>query len=204
MIIDPKTLPSREVYRLLTSAVVPRPIAFITSVNADGRINAAPYSFFNAITSSPPLLMVSAERKKGQMKHTSENILREKEFVVNIVTGGMLEAMNAASADFHPESSAFEQSGLTLAPCAGIKTPRIREAPVSLECILHRHLEIGLEPADVILGEIVRFHVVDELYLDGTIDSRLLRPIARMGGKYYTEAEQLFELEQYRGPKTTP
>jgi flavin reductase (DIM6/NTAB) family NADH-FMN oxidoreductase RutF len=201
MIIDPKSLAPKEAYLLLTGAIVPRPIAFVTSMNADGTVNAAPYSFFNAVTSSPPLLMISAERKNGEMKHTARNILRDKEFVVNIVTGKMLESMNTAAANFHPESSAFEQSGLILEPSAGIKPPGIRDAPVSLECILHRHLEIGSEPADVILGEIVRFHVSDEIYREGTIDPRLFQPIARMGKKYYTEVEQLFESEQYRSSK---
>ena len=201
MIIDPKSLSSKEVYRLLTGAIVPRPIAFVTSVNADGTINAAPYSFFNAVTSSPPLLMISAERKDGAMKHTAENILRSKEFVVNIVTVELLKAMSAASADIPPESSAFEQGGLPLAPSTGIAVPRIRQAPVSLECVLHRHLELGNEPADIIFGEIVRFHVNDELYHDGTIDQQLLRPIARMGRKYYSEVEKLFEVKEYCIPK---
>ncbi|HTY09797.1 MAG TPA: flavin reductase family protein [Bacteroidota bacterium] len=204
MILDPKKLSPKEVYHLLTGAIVPRPIAIVTTMNADGKVNTAPYSFFNAVTSSPPLLMISAERKNGAMKHTAENILRTKEFVVNIVTERLLGSMTAASADIPPEVAELEQGTLPYAPSTSLKTPRIQEAPVSLECILHRHLELGDEPADVIIGEIVRFHVSDEVYRDGMIDPHVLRPIARMGGNYYAEIELLFESKRFRIAKKTP
>ncbi len=194
MVIDPKTLSSREMYNLLVSAVVPRPIAFITSMNVDDNVNAAPYSFFNAISSSPPLVIISAGRKNGAMKHTAENILRVKEFVVNIVTEQLLQLMKLSSAVFPPEISEIEQSSLTLAPSERIRTPRIAESPVNFECVLHRHLEVGNEPGDLIIGEIVQFHVKDELYSLGSVDQKKLRPIARMGGKYYAAIENLFEM----------
>ncbi|MGA9406604.1 MAG: flavin reductase family protein, partial [Bacteroidota bacterium] len=139
MVFDPKNLSPREAYNLLVSAVVPRPIAFITSLSEHKSVNAAPYSFFNAITSSPPLVMISAERKKGAMKHTAENILRTKEFVVNIVTEKFLQALKISSADFPPE---IEHSNLTLIPSKSIGTPRIAESPVNLECMLYRHIEM--------------------------------------------------------------
>jgi len=196
MIIDSKTLSSREAYSLLVSTVVPRPIAFITSMNASGTVNAAPYSFFNAVASSPPLIIFSAGRKDGSMKHTAENILRSKEFAINIVTEQMLDAMNISSADLPSEISAIEQSNLTPAPSVGIKTPRIAESTVSFECALYRHFELGNEPVDLIVGEILHFHVKDELYSAGTIDHKNLKPIARMGGKYYATIENFFEMEK--------
>ncbi len=196
MDIDPKTFSSREVYNLLVSAVVPRPIAFITSMNKKGKVNAAPYSFFNAIASSPPLVIISAARKKGAMKHTAENILDVKEFVVNIVTEEWLQSMKISSADFPPEISELERSSLTLAPSVTIRTPRIAESPVNLECTLYRHLEVGNEPVDLIIGEITQFHVKDELYSLGAIDQKKLKPVARMGGKYYATIENLFEMER--------
>jgi flavin reductase (DIM6/NTAB) family NADH-FMN oxidoreductase RutF len=204
MVIDPKTLSSRETYNLLVGAVVPRPIAFITSINEHGTVNAAPYSFFNAIASSPPLVILSVTRKNGAMKHTAENILHAKEFVVNIVTEQLLQSMNISSGDFPPEISEIEQSNLTLAPSISIRTPRIAESPVNFECALHRHLEVGNEPVDLIIGEIVQFHVKDELYSLGAIDQKSLRPIARMGGKYYATIENLFEMDQHQFNRKRP
>ena len=197
MVIDPKTLSSREAYNLLVSAVVPRPIALITSMNIDENVNAAPYSFFTAISSSPPLIIISVGRKNGAMKHTSENILRTKEFVVNIVTEKLLQSMNISAADFPPEISEIEQSNLTIAPSLSIKTPRIAESPVQCECVLHQHLEVGNEPVDLIIGEIVQFHIKDDLYSLGTISQENLKPIARMGGNFYSRTNDLFELQRY-------
>jgi flavin reductase (DIM6/NTAB) family NADH-FMN oxidoreductase RutF len=198
MVIDPKTLSSREAYNLLVSAVVPRPIAFITSMNVDENVNAAPYSFFNAISSSPPLVIISVGRKNGAMKHTAENILRIKEFVVNIVTEQLLQSMNISSADFPPGISEIEQSNLTLAPSISIRTPRIAESPVQCECLLHRHMEVGKEPVDLIIGEIVQFHIKDELISSGTINQESFKPIARMGGNFYSRTSDLFELQRFK------
>jgi Conserved protein/domain typically associated with flavoprotein oxygenases, DIM6/NTAB family len=204
MIIDPKKLTSKEAYSLLVSAVVPRPIAFVTSMNAHNVVNAAPYSFFNAIASSPPLIMISAGRKKGIMKHTTENILRSKEFVVNVVTEDVLHSINISSADFPPEISEIEQTNLTLVPSISISTPRIAESPVNCECKLYQHFEVGNEPVDLIIGEVVQFHVKDELYSIGTINQYALKPIARMGGNYYAMIENLFEMERYQFNRNKP
>jgi flavin reductase (DIM6/NTAB) family NADH-FMN oxidoreductase RutF len=204
MIIDSKSLSSRDAHVLLVSAIVPRPIAFITSMNASGSVNAAPYSFFNAVASSPPLLMVSAARKNGSMKHTAENILRAKEFVVNIVTEQLLRSMNDASANLPREASDFEHGNLTLASSMTVRTPGIAESPVRLECALHRHLELGSEPVDLIIGEILQFHIDDHLYSAGTIDQKKLKPIARMGGSYYAEIEHLFEIDNPRPGGESP
>ncbi len=198
MVLDPKNLSPREAYNLLVCAVVPRPIAFITSLSEHKSVNAAPYSFFNVITSSPPLVMISAGRKKGAMKHTAENILRTKEFVVNVVTEQLLHSMNVSSADFPPEISEIGKTKLTLVPSKSIVTPRIAESPVNFECNLYRHIEVGNEPADIIVGEVVQFHIKDELYSAGTIDQHGLKPIARMGGNYYATIENLFEMERYQ------
>jgi flavin reductase (DIM6/NTAB) family NADH-FMN oxidoreductase RutF len=204
MVIDSKTLSSREAYNLLVSTVVPRPIALITSMNASGATNAAPYSFFNAVASSPPLIIFSAGRKDGSMKHTAENILHSKEFVINIVTEQLLDAMNISSADLPSEISEIEQSNLTPAPCVSINTPRIAESTVSFECMLYRHFELGNEPVDLIVGEILQFHVKDELYSAGDIDHKNLKPIARMGGKYYATIENFFEMDRNQFNKNRP
>ena len=198
MTIDPKTLSPREAYGILVSIVVPRPIAFVTSTNDRGIVNAAPYSFFNALTGSPPLVVISVGRKNGEMKHTAENILRHKEFAVNLVTDELVAPMNISSADFPEGTSEVEQAQLSLAESTVIRTPRIAMAKVSFECVLHKHLEIGTDPTDIIVGEVVQFHISDELYSNGTIDQRKLRLIARMGGNFYCRATDLFEVERPR------
>ena len=197
MIIDPAALASKEAYALLVSAVVPRPIALVTSLNAHHLVNAAPYSFFNAITSSPPLIIFSAGRKKGAMKHTTENILLRREFVVNIVNESLVISMHLSSADFPPEISKMDQLGLTLLPSVRIAVPRIAESPVNIECTLHKHIALEEEGVDLIIGEIRQYHVRDELMSGGVIDQKLLKPIARMGGDYYATIDNLFEMERY-------
>jgi len=204
MVIDSNSLSPREAYSLLVSTVVPRPIAFITSMNASGTVNAAPYSFFNAVASSPPLIIFSAGRKDGSMKHTAENILRSKEFAINIVTEHLLDAMHLSAADLPSEISEIEKSNLTPAPCVSIHTPRIAESTVSFECVLYRHFELGNEPVDLIVGEILQFHVKDELYSSGAIDHKNLKPIARMGGKYYATIDNFFEMDSSHFKKNRP
>ena len=195
MIIDPKSLSSRDAYRLLVSCIVPRPIAFITSVDAKGKVNAAPYSFFNALSAAPPLLIVSAVRKKGAKKKTTENVLSKGEFVVNMVTESLVESMNLSSGDFPPEVSKVEQLGLSLLPSESVSVPRIAESPVNCECVLTKHLTLADETLDLLIGEIRRYHIDDSLIADGVVDQKRLRSVARMGGKYYAVIERLFELD---------
>ena len=204
MIIDPASLASKEAYALLVSVVVPRPIAFVTSLDASNVVNAAPYSFFNAIASSPPLIIFSAARKKGALKHTAENILSRREFVINIVNEALVDSMNFSSADFPPEISKMDQLGITLLPSIRIAVPRIAEAPVNIECTLHKHIPLDDEAVDLIIGEIRQYHVRDELMSGGVIDQKLLRPIARMGGNYYATIDNLFEMERYKSARNTP
>ena len=194
MIIDPRTLSPHDAYSILVGIVVPRPIAFVTSMNDREIVNAAPYSFFNVLTGSPPLIMISVGRKKGQMKHTAENIVRRKEFVVNLVTDDLMESMNLSSSDFPEGTSEIEKAQLTLAPSVIIRTPRIASSKVNLECVLHKHIELGSDPTDLIIGEVVQFHINDEIFSNGTIDQRKFRPIGRMGGNFYSGTNELFEL----------
>jgi flavin reductase (DIM6/NTAB) family NADH-FMN oxidoreductase RutF len=142
--------------------------------------------------------MISAGRKKGAMKHTTENILLQKEFVINIVNESLVDVMNLSSADFPPEISKMDQLGLSLVPSVQISVPRIAESPVNCECTLHRHIIVGDDTVDLIIGEIRQFHVKDELISGGVIDQNMLKPIARMGENYYAMIENLFEMERYR------
>ncbi len=197
MVIDPTTLSPREAYALFISAIVPRPIAFVTSMNEHKMVNAAPFSFFNAIASSPLLLMISIARKKGARKHTTENILHTKNFVVNVVTEDLVQAMNISAGDFPPDISEIEAAHLSLTPSIRITTPSIAEAAVRCECILHKHIEVGNEPSDLIIGEVVQFHVKEGFLSNGVIDQTKLRPVGRMGGNFYSKTNDVFELPRY-------
>ena len=197
MIIDPAKLSRRDNYNFLVSAIAPRPIAFVTTINPENVVNAAPFSFFNAVSGAPPIIMISAGRKEGAMKHTAENILKRKEFVVNLVTEDLVHSMNVASADFPSEVSEIEFAKLTLLPGDVVSIPRIGESPVNCECVLVQHLLVG-DATDLILGEIVRYHVGDELMTDGRLDQQKFRPVARMGGNFYSRSTDLFELERYK------
>jgi flavin reductase (DIM6/NTAB) family NADH-FMN oxidoreductase RutF len=196
MTIDPRTLSPRDAYNLLVSAVVPRPIALVTSMNEGGGINAAPYSFFNVLTGTPPLLMISIGRNNGEMKNTAANILRRKEFVIHLVDDTLVDAMNIVSAVFPPGVSKIERARIALVPSSVVRTPRIGSAPVSCECVLHRHIEIGTDPSDLIIGEVVHFHIAERLSTDGTIDQTKFKPVARMGKNFYARINELFTVEQ--------
>ena len=197
MIIDPAKLSRRESYNFLVSAIAPRPIAFVTSMNREKVVNAAPFSFFNAVSGSPPIIMISAGRKEGAMKHTTENILSRKEFVVNLVTEDLVHSMNVASADFPSDVSEVEFAKLTLLPSEVVSVPRIGESHLNCECVFTQHLLIG-NATDLILGEIVRYHIQDEFLMDGKLDQEKFRPVARMGGNFYSRSSDLFELERFK------
>lgn len=197
MIIDPKKLSRRDSYNFLVSAIAPRPIAFVTTMNREKVVNAAPFSFFNAVSGSPPIIMIAAGRKEGSMKHTAENILNRKEFVINLVTEDLVHSMNVASADFPSDVSEVEFAKLTLLPSDVVSVPRIGESHLNCECLFVQHLLIG-DATDLILGEIVRYHAGDELMTDGRLDQQKFRPVARMGGNFYSRSSDLFELERFK------
>lgn len=179
MFIDPADHPSGTNYKLLTNIVVPRPIAWVTSVSPAGVVNLAPYSFFNAIGSDPLLLMISvAHNKDGSLKHTGRNIVERGEFVVNLVTEDLLPAMNLTAADFPDEASELAAAGLAAAPSQAVAVPRVAAARAALECRLHSTLPFG--SYTVIVGEVVMFHVADEL-VGEKLRIHDFAPVGRMG-----------------------
>jgi flavin reductase (DIM6/NTAB) family NADH-FMN oxidoreductase RutF len=179
MQIDPAKQSPANNYKLLTNLVVPRPIAWITSQSAEGVVNLAPFSFFNAIGVDPVYLIVSVGlNDAGQPKDTARNIDANREFVVNMVTEDLFDAMNLSAADFPPHVSELEASGLHAAPSVHVAVPRIAEAQVSMECKLYRAESLGSNR--LIIGEVVMFHVADHL-----VGERLrvngFAPIGRLG-----------------------
>ncbi len=196
-IVDASELPGRRAYRLLVDCVVPRPIAWVTTVDDAGRVNLAPFSFFQAVGAEPPSVIVSIGRHRdGAFKDTGVNLRATGECVVNVVTDELAEAMNlTAGADpFGVDEMA--RAGLTPAPCRHVAPPRVAESPVALECRLAQEVPIGdTENAYfVAVLEVLAFHVDDALYGDGRIDPRLLRPLGRLGGDAYSHPGEVFEM----------
>jgi flavin reductase (DIM6/NTAB) family NADH-FMN oxidoreductase RutF len=194
MLLDPTSLSARELSRLVISCVIPRPIALVTSVSEEGIVNAAPFSYFNAVSSAPPILMISVDRKNGERKDTSRNILHSKEFVVHIVNEQIGEKMNITSSNVPRNQSEVVLAGLTLTKSAKISTPRIVESPIHMECRLLHHVELGVSPTDVLFGEVVAFHIQDEIYVDGRADPALLKAVGRLGGMKYCKTRDIFEM----------
>lgn len=190
------SLAPRDRYKLLTSLVVPRPIAFVTSEDADGIVNAAPFSFFNVFSDEPPLVVIGIGRRAGgALKDTARNIEARGEFVVNLVDEELAPAMNVAAVDFPPETSEPGPAGLTLAASALVRPPRIAEAPAALECRNHTTLVIGADHR-LVVGEVLAIHVRDGLVDPDSlrIDFTAYRPVGRLFGNLYCRTRDTFEL----------
>lgn len=184
MILDPGVVTPRDFYRFMISVVVPRPIAFVSTVSADGRFNVAPFSYFNAITNQPPLLGISINRRQGLPKDTLRNIEATGEFVVNTVDEALGARMVQTSGEWPEDVDEFALTGLTPVPSDLIRPPRVGESPVSMECRRYRVIELGA--TFFVVGEIVRAHVKDDVLTDGRVDIAKLRPLARLGGDGYS------------------
>jgi flavin reductase (DIM6/NTAB) family NADH-FMN oxidoreductase RutF len=183
MIFDPKTLPTRDVYRFLISAVVPRPIAFVSTVSAAGHTNLAPFSYFNAISSEPPLVTIAISDRGDDPKDTLRNIRETNEFVVNVVSETLLDAMVHTAGEWPRSTSEFGASGLTPAASERVRPPYVAESPLQLECVLHREIPLG--NSILIVGEVILGRVRDDVMVDGRVDPAKLAPIGRLGGELY-------------------
>ncbi len=196
MILDPGTVAPGDFYRFMISVVVPRPIAFVSTVSADGRFNVAPFSYFNAITNQPPLLGISINRRKGLPKDTLRNIEATGEFVVNTVDEPLGARMVHTSGEWPEDVDEFALTGLTPAPSDLIRAPRVGESPVSMECRLHRVIELGA--TFFVVGEIVRAHVKEAVLTDGKVDIAKLRPLGRLGGDGYSVVREVIQMARPR------
>ncbi len=202
MKLDPRAQSPGAFYHFMISVIVPRPIAFITTVNPGGRVNAAPFSFFNGLTSEPPLLGVSINTRAGAPKDTLRNIRDTGEFVVNVVTEAMAEKVVYASGEWPPEVDELALTGLGALPSELVKPPRVAESPVHLECRLHREIPLG-ETAFVV-GEILLAHVAEEVLTEGRVDPAKLRPLARLGGSGYAGLGELLRIPRPKVAQPPP
>jgi flavin reductase (DIM6/NTAB) family NADH-FMN oxidoreductase RutF len=193
--LDPAGATPREVYDLMISAIVPRPIALTSTSDGAGGRNLAPFSYFMGVSSAPPVVAISLVRRRhGDKKDTLRNVETTGEFVVNVVTEAMAQAMNATAADAPFGEDEFALAGLTPLPGVLVSAPRVAESPVQMECRLDRVIEVGSQPAYLILGEVVLFHVREDVLEGGRIEPAALRPLARLGGSQYAGVRGVFSM----------
>jgi flavin reductase (DIM6/NTAB) family NADH-FMN oxidoreductase RutF len=198
MMFDMSKLDPTDTYKLLVATVVPRPIAWITVKDVDGTLNAAPFSFFNAMSGHPPVVCFGiGGRGPGDAKDTGNIIRRTGEFVVNLVSDELAEAMNITAIDFDSRIDEFHEAGITAAPSTKVKPPRILEAPVAMECERLVIVDVGIDRS-VVLGRVVAMHVKDEFVMDPAkcyIDTPKLNLVGRMHGRgWYTRTTDRFEM----------
>ena len=190
-------------YKLLTGIVVPRPIAWVTTLSPEGRVNLAPFSAFTFVSNKPPMVGINVGRKAGAMKDTGRYIHAMREFVVNIADESMIEPLHLSAIEFAPEISEVEELGLETVPSRAIRTPRLAAAPISMECRLHRTVAFGDTGSEFMVGEVVLFHVRDGLSEGGKVDTGKLRPICRIGGPNYAKLGEIVRMKPIaQTPKT--
>lgn len=200
MLFDFAALTAQERYKLLVSTVVPRPIAWVVTQDEEGRLNAAPFSFFNVFSGDPPLVVIGiGGRKPGDVKDTGSNIRVTGQFVVNLVSYETLAGMNVTAIDFGPEVDEIREAGLTTTPSTHVAPPRIAESPVALECERTMTLEVAADRA-LVMGRVLAMHIRDEAVLDRArcyVDTPALDLVGRMhGAGGYVRTNEVFELRR--------
>lgn len=194
LVVDPAHSAANN-YKLLIGTIVPRPIAFVSTVSPAGVFNLAPFSFFNAVCAEPPVITFAAGYRVPA-KDTLAHVRASGEFVVNIVSEEIAEAMNLCSGEYPPEVSEFEISGLTPVASDLVRPPRVEESPVSMECRLLQIVDVSTLPkgGSLVIGEVVRFHIDEAIASNYRIDPDKLRAVGRMGGNEYTRTRDRFQM----------
>lgn len=193
MILSPLDIPSGDRYKIVTATVLPRPIAWVSTLGADGVPNLAPFSFFTVASSDPFTLLFSCSHKPdGSKKDTWRNAEESGEFVVNLTNQATAEAMNITATTFPHGVSEFDAAGLTPAPCQAVAAPRVAQAPVSFECKLTQIVEVGGNA--VIFGAVQMIHIDDAIYDGKYVNLAVMQPIGRLAGSGYCRVTDLFEM----------
>jgi flavin reductase (DIM6/NTAB) family NADH-FMN oxidoreductase RutF len=195
MRIDPAYLDAETAYRLITGVVVPRPIAWVTSLSSSGVLNLAPFSAFTFVSPKPPMLAISVGRKGGIYKDTAQNILNNEEYVVHIADSSLMTAVHESSTEHPPDVSEVEELRLSTLPGERVKVPRLAAAPVAMECRFRQCLEFGETRSRLIVGEVLVFHIRDGLLNNGKIETEALDPIARIAGPRYAKLGEIITLK---------
>jgi len=183
--IAKENLDTESSYRLLVGCVVPRPIAWITTLNEDGSVNAAPFSSYNYVCTSPPMLAINIATREGNEKDTAVNITARGEFVVNVVNAALMDEMHRSAANYPAGVSETAALGIRLLPSVLVQPPRVADSPVQMECRLDQKVVLGRGINTLYIGEVVGFHLSNEVYDGHRVDSRRIDPISRLGGPFY-------------------
>ncbi|MBN1829949.1 MAG: flavin reductase family protein [Deltaproteobacteria bacterium] len=199
MKLDPSTFDKRHLHHYVTAAMIPRPIAFVSTVGTDGVNNCAPFSFVSPLSSKPMIIGFTAARlRDGHKKDTLVNIEATGEYVINVVTETMAQAMNQAAKNYPPQVDEFREAGLTPLKSDLVKAPRIGESPVNLECRLMQILEFGAgaDSSSFIIGEVALIHVADDFFKDGHIEFQKFDAVGRLGGDSYCIVKDIFDMKR--------
>lgn len=197
--IDPSKNTERENYKFLIGSIVPRPIAFVTTLSDEGIVNGAPFSYFNIVSSNPPMISLAIQRSAGRQKDTARNIIGLKEFVVHVVDEDNVEEINKTAASLPPNESEIELANLTPVESVKISVPGIKEAKIRMECVLEQSLELGGQDSpgvDLIIGKVIQFHIEEEIYEKGRIDPIGLGAVSRLAGTNYAKIGEIFSIER--------
>ncbi len=197
--IDPALLSERENYKFLIGSIIPRPIAFVTTISKDGILNGAPFSYFNIVSSNPPMISLSIQRSSGRQKDTARNINDSRQFVVHIVDEQNVEKINKTAANLPPEQSEIELANLSPVDSVRISVPGVKEAKIRMECSLEHSIALGgsdTPGCDFIIGKVVQFHIESDIYENGRIDPRGLAAVSRLAGNNYAKIGEIFEIER--------
>ncbi len=190
--LDAARLDAAETYRLAVGCVVPRPIAWITTVGPGGRVNAAPFSSYNYVATDPVMLAINLSGRDGELKDTAINLRDNGEFVVNVATEATLDTMHATAAEYAFDESETDILDIPLLPSTHVRPPRIATTPVQMECRLVHTLPLGRGSNVLHIGEVLAFHLSEAIYDGHRIDSAGMRPVARLGGPFYAALGEIF------------
>jgi flavin reductase (DIM6/NTAB) family NADH-FMN oxidoreductase RutF len=204
MRIDPADHGAEKLYRLMTGIVVPRPIAWVTSLSATGVLNLAPFSAFTFVSQKPPMLAISVGRKGTIFKDTAHNILATEEYVIHVADTPLMEAVHESSAEHPSDVSEVEVLKLDTLPSERIRVPRLAAPPIAMECRFRQCLEFGELRSRLIVGEVVMIHIRDGLMNNDKVETTALDPIARIAGPRYARLGEIVTLQSvFQTPKST-
>lgn len=200
--VDGDRLDTETAYRLLVGCVVPRPVAWITTVDEAGCVNVAPFSSYNYVATSPPMLAINIATRpeSGQVKDTARNIQLTKEFVVNVATLDNMERMHQSAQEFPPGVSEAEVLGIALLQSRHVRAPRIACSPVQMECRLDQVVSLGRGINTLFIGEVIAFHLLDAVYDGHRVDVEAMRPVSRLGGPFYAGLGELIHRPMLQKP----
>lgn len=173
----------KENYKILSGSILPRPIAWVTTLQENKKVNIAPFSYFNIVSSSPPLVSISVRYDTDSQKDTSRNILRDKEFVVHIISKDYIKEANKTSISLGQTESELDYAGLNPVESKHVKVPGIKESKIRLECVLEKH--VPFETTDLIIGRVLGYWIDEDIFFDGKINLEKLEPVSRLSGSRY-------------------